>query len=479
MAKWWLALGLLALVVVGCGPRMRSATGAVAATTSAATSRYFVEPTTSPPAVTRATSTPLATPAVLPADRLYLAAGFVNPSAAAGRSGWVMMNTADPAHAQDMPVGVPAPDWSTTYTVRHAGSSTTVQAVDLQSGQVVHTVTFAGTYDLPDGGAWPQPGGLSPNGQWLAVQHNPTGSEQTAYARAGQWQSHFVVLPTTFTQPPVRIDLHGSFSLDALSNEGSSLYLIEAVPSATVPDQYRVRRYNLAQSTLQPGAIADKTGTDVMSGTRRAAVPSRYGHWLFSLYLNTRSGPFIHALNLTDGYAVCIDLPVTGTEKTAPSALWSLALAPDGTTLYAANGELGVVSAINTGNLDVARTVHFPVATEPNPLQALARWLAPSAEAKGTEAGAALSPDGKTLYVLGAHGLFILDATDLAVRTQQFADWPLAGLAVSPEGRYVYLLRADGPSVYVVDAQTSHVAGTLGTSVIPFGILHVASAGSR
>lgn len=47
-------------------------------------------------------------------------------------------------------------------------------------------------------------------------------------------------------------------------------------------------------------------------------------------------------------------------------------------------------------------------------------------------------------------------------------------LAVSPEGRDLYLLRADGPPIYVVDTQTGQIAGTLATSVIPFGILHVA-----
>lgn len=466
MGKRLLSIVVFALLLAGCGPASPSATANVAPPTSATTPKDAGPPS--------------ATPMPLPADRLYLAGGFASPAAAAGRSGWTILNTADPAHARAMPIGVPAPDWSTTYTVQHAGGNTTVQAVDLASGRVEHTATFAGTFDSPDGGSWPLPGGLSPNGHWLALQHDPTEREQTAYAGAGQWQSQFVVLPTAFGQPPRRIDLAGNFTIDAVSDDGTSLYLIETVPNASVPDQYRVRRYDLAQSTLQPGAIVDKTGTDVMSGTRHAAVPSRDGHWLFSLYVGARSGPFIHALNLTDRYARCIDVPVSSTEKTSPSALWSLVLSPDGTTLYAANGELGVVSTINTADLAVVRTAHFPVAaTARNPLQALAGWLAPSAEAKGMEAGAALSPDGKTLYVLGTRGYFTLDAATLTVRSRQFPGWPLASLAVSPEGRDLYLLRADGAPLMVVDASTGHIAGTLTTSVIPFAILHVAPPATR
>jgi DNA-binding beta-propeller fold protein YncE len=212
-----------------------------------------------------------------------------------------------------------------------------------------------------------------------------------------------------------------------------------------------------------------------MSGTRHAAVPTPDGQWLFSLYINAQTGPFIHALNLTNRFALCIDLPLTAQEQKAKSATWSLTLTPDGKTLYAANGELGVVSAISVDALRVVKTTRFAVGDAANnPLQTVAHWAVPSAEAKGTQGGSALTRDGRTLYVLGFHGLFSLSTADLTLRSHQFATWPLASIAVSLDGRFLYLLRADGPAIDVVDAHSGSVSSTLTTGVIPFAILHVA-----
>ena len=133
------------------------------------------------------------------------------------------------------------------------------------------------------------------------------------------------------------------------------------------------------------------------------------------------------------------------------------------------------MSAIDTDTLHVVQTTRFAVgAAASNPLQALAHWAAPSADAKGMQGGSALTPDGRTLYVLGDHGLFGLSTADLALRSHQFATWMLASVAVSPDGHFLYLLRADGPAIAVVDAQTGSVSRTLTTGVIPFAILHVA-----
>jgi hypothetical protein len=104
------------------------------------------------------------------------------------------------------------------------------------------------------------------------------------------------------------VRLKGSFSFDALSPDGRSLYLIEHLYSNEDPTHYRVRFYDLRRGALSPKVITDKASWD----TDMQGMPvSRLGHagWAYTLYGGSGPRPFIHALDTRRAAAVCIFMP--------------------------------------------------------------------------------------------------------------------------------------------------------------------------
>ena len=81
---------------------------------------------------------------------------------------------------------------------------------------------------------------------------------------------------------------------------------------------------------------------------------------VFTLYRGPDS-PFIHALNTTDRWALCIDLPATGASSEVAAGDWGLAQSADGSSIYAANATLGLVLEID------------PVQYEVSPLMSVSR----------------------------------------------------------------------------------------------------------
>src|SRR5438105_8675829 len=97
-----------------------------------------------------------------------------------------------------------------------------------------------------------------------------------------------------------------------------------------------------------------------MTGYAWGAVGTPRGDWLLTLYLDTlRHSAFVHALNLVDEFAFCIDLPSEGGDfKTLKQ--YALTLSPSGSLLYASNAALGLVSQIGlSGSIGLLRTDHF------------------------------------------------------------------------------------------------------------------------
>ncbi len=412
---------------------------------------------------------PTAPPQQFIHDRLYVRDGYGSPT-----ERLVVIDAATGTRERDLPLGVPSPDWSTLYTVEQGKGATTVYAVDVKTGQTLRQTRVEGDYDLTYVDIDGRPGGLSPNGHWLVLTPVLTGVQADQPTR-------FAVLDTAFNQPPRLITLDSNFWFDAISDDGSALYLIERYSTGDSA-AYQVRLYDLAQGKLLPGAIADKTSTEAMSGYRQSSIASLDGEWLYSLYWQNSKGPFIHALNLTDRYAVCIDLPsewIGGGEK---DLLWSLAMTPDGKTLYAVNAALGFVAQVDTAQLSVQRTATLPVpsAMAPDLLTRLARRLAPTAEAKRILiGGAALSPDGRTLFALGEKGLLAINTSDLAVQGRYLADWTLDSLALSPDGARLYVISAEQSKIVELDPATGMIVTEVAGASHPWGIWHTLNVSTR
>ncbi len=293
--------GVLALVLVACG---------TATPTTAPLPAPTVAPTAAP-AQPAAIPTTAAAPKAM-GDRLYVRDGNGVPA-----NRLSVIDAGSGTRVQDLPLGVPSPDWSTLYVTERGIEQTTVRALEPQTGQALRETTITGRFALPEEGSAGTPRGLSPNGRWLTLARGLTYAATTT--------SHLAVIDTAFAQPPKYVNLDGDFSFDALSNDGASLYLIETLPptgTATPGLGYKVRLYDMRTATLQPGVIVDKTAiAQTMSGTRQSSMVSPDGQWVYSLYLNQAKGPFIHMLNLNGRFSVCIFLPTTDKEDIAKQLL--------------------------------------------------------------------------------------------------------------------------------------------------------------
>jgi hypothetical protein len=383
-----------------------------------------------------------------------------------------VVDAASGRRLRDLPDGVLAPDSSAIYatTLITGGGTvrTELNAIDRTSGQTLRTVVLDGAYSFPvitPGGG---PAGISADGRKLVlVSTAPTGS-----------QNRLVVLDSSFAEPPQTVDLGGNFLFDALGNGSAGLYLIELQGSAgnrSLNDSYRVRRYDLAKGALDAGAIADKTQLEVMNGMRVAAVASPGGEWLYSLYIGGSDGAFIHALNMSQHFAVCIDLPGRSAADGdfERQLLWSLAITPDGRTLYAANGALGTVAEIDTEGFTARRSKSVAKGIQPGNglFERVARFFVPAAEAKRLLArGAALSPDQRMLYVVAENGLLAIATGDLSLHGRFLANEALDSVSFGAGGR-LYTVAGERGMVRQLDPDSGAVLHELKLAGWPAEIL--------
>ncbi len=337
------------------------------------------------------------------------------------------------SHAQErsLPLGVLSADMSHLYSISNAKATPMLVDTDPATGLTLRTLKLAHRFELPPATMSGVPGGLSRNGRWLVLE---------AFDRNGPVPdaTHLLVVDTSFSKTATSIDLPGDFLFDAITNDGTKVYLIEYVSGS----EYRVRDYDVRARHLDPNVVVDKSdSTEPMQGIRLSGVASPDGQWLYSVYAREKTGAFIHALNLDQTIAICIDLPGSGYAANYSDLQWSLALSGDGKQLYAVNGMLGVVAQVDTGAFPtLARTAHVATtftATGFFAQDVMAKELGPN--------GAVLSPDGKTLVMAGSTGLVWVDTSSLGVRSRALADGsPVLSMAASADGTMVYALNASG-----------------------------------
>ena len=218
--------------------------------------------------------------------------------------------------AYELPGGIHAADGRTYFAVE-AGK---LLRFNTQSGRVTRTYPLRGDWTLS---------GVSSSGDWVALQQPGT---------------RILVIDTRHGKTVRELTLRGNFRVETVSTAGDFLFLQQNF----VDGSYAVRGYDLAAGQLLPGSLGRKGEVVQMQGLAGQVVASPDGRWLLTLYVNTQTNTaFVHALNLIERIAICINMPPC--TKCAPEALkrWSLALAPDGQTLFAANPSLGRVATIN------------------------------------------------------------------------------------------------------------------------------------
>jgi hypothetical protein len=209
--------------------------------------------------------------------------------------------------------GVVAPGGKIRYATLTNGRSTTVNA-SRTNGVVIRWRDIRGHWAVPgvafDGTA----GGLSGDGRTLVLVQARTAPIPT--------RSVFQVVRTTDLAPVQRVVLKGNFAFDALSPDGSQLYLIQRVSQQNL-SRYVVRAYSLDRRRLLPGRIADRTQRGwVMAGYPVTRGTSADGRWVYTLYMRPSGYPFVHALDAVHGVAHCVGIPWSGNQN----ALWRLRL---------------------------------------------------------------------------------------------------------------------------------------------------------
>lgn len=223
-------------------------------------------------------------------------------------------------------------------------------------------------------------------------------------------------------------------------------------------------------------------------GGLRADAGQRAGRLLgLQLYRNEKTGPFIHALGAADGFAVCLDLPTAGKENAEAALAWTLAAGPHDTILYAVNAALGLVAEVDATGPRIVRTATIPAApasSRGGPLARLGDWLAPAASAKEAQPGvAAVSPDGRTLYVARPDGLLAIDTATLQPRGRQGGGQvsvirPATSLLASPDGAQLFAVVGDGGgyALYRLDPASGMVLGEFSRALNVTAVVHVAAA---
>src|SRR6185503_17581816 len=142
--------------------------------------------------------------------------------------------------------------------------------------------------------------GLSTDGSTL-VLINP----RRTFPRA---RTSFVVLGAKSLRTQRQILLQGDFSFDAVSPDGTRMFLIHYL-SRRDPTRYEVRALDVPSGKLLPTPIVDKSEPDErMAGFPITRETSADGRWAYTLYDGAGKEPFVHALDTVDGEAHCIDL---------------------------------------------------------------------------------------------------------------------------------------------------------------------------
>jgi hypothetical protein len=426
-------LAIAAAISVGaCAASGPAATaGAPAATAGAPAATFGSSPAASPDGRSAETMAPASSDAWLVVGR-------------AGDPGLEVILASTREELYALPNGVPGERWGTIVTTATRDGETAVEHVTVQPDLPARSRAVEGAWALPTIGYDPLPVGVSADGSTVVLVE-PDPAAQPAVSR-------FAI--ATDGQPTRILELRGAFAFDAISPDGTILYVVEHLPAP--PDgHYQVRAVDAVTGVMSDTVIVDKRNVDeVMGGW--PITQSRHGNGVvFTLYRGPVH-PFIHALNTTEAWAICLDLPEIGADDAAAALDWGLAMSGDGRALYAVNATLGLAAAIDPGELTIRRTTAFDA-----PRAAAGVVLAKFGHQDGGAVGrrAVVSPDGATLYAAGAGGIVRVATDRLTAAEPLLEGVAVEALALTPDGASLYALLATDGRIVRIDTATGQIVG--------------------
>ena len=215
---------------------------------------------------------------------------------------WTAVATADgggPSPGLDFGNGVVAPGEHRIVALSD-GRSTLLESIAIPSGKVERMRYLKGSLGIPLVTYSGQTGGLARDDSRLVLATWP----------GAQSMTRFVAVDPIDFSVQASVKLRGRFAFDALSPNGSLMYVIQYLgkPSG-VAQPYAVRAFNWRTRKLLPGAIVDTREPDEkMNGLPMKRVGTPTG-WAYTLYSRQGKRPFVHALDTVHRRAFCVDLP--------------------------------------------------------------------------------------------------------------------------------------------------------------------------
>jgi hypothetical protein len=199
--------------------------------------------------------------------------------------------------------GVRSPNGALRFVTLATPKSTVVAAIRVRSGRIVRSNVLRGFYGVPIVAFDGSTGGVSGDGGTLVLaSYGPIPGDTGV--------TPFVVLDTKTLRKARTLRLPGSWTYDAISPDGSTLFLVEYLSAGQSP-HYRVRLWDNTSGRLAPGAIVDRREDEaLMRGQPVTRKSSSDGRWAYTLYARQGKPPFVHALDTVEREAYCIDLPL-------------------------------------------------------------------------------------------------------------------------------------------------------------------------
>jgi hypothetical protein len=213
------------------------------------------------------------------------------------------------AHADGGPVvgldgssGVVTPDGADRIVTFTSGSNTVVSRIRVRDGTVARYRTIPGGYAVPAVAYDSSASGLSGDGRTLVLI-------RPRY-QMGLKRTHLLVLTADRFLHPRSIVLRGDFSFDAISPDGTKVFLVQYAALSRQgfdPTKYSVRQLDIRSGKLAAAAVVDpREPGEKMGGIPVTRALSPDGRWAYTLY--SADKPFVHALDTVGGTARCIDL---------------------------------------------------------------------------------------------------------------------------------------------------------------------------
>ncbi|HEX5149354.1 MAG TPA: hypothetical protein VFW02_09755 [Candidatus Limnocylindrales bacterium] len=361
-----------------------------------------------------------------------------------GQAGLEVIVASSLERVYELPAGVPGEHWGTLVAATQADGATVVEDITVQPELPARDRSVPGNWRLPSIGDDALPVGVSADGSTVVLVEDGKAGEAAT--------TRFAVLARGSA---ARIlELPGSLEFDALSPDGSILYVVEHLPGP--PDaHYQVRAVDLPSGLVRDAVIVDKRNLDESMGGW-PITQARHGNGVaFTLYRGAEH-PFVHALNTVEAWAVCLDLPEIGSDDPKAAGDWGLATHGDRGAVYTVNATLGLAAAIDPGELSIRRTASFEAPRAAATIS-LAKFGHQDAGPVGRRA--VVSPDGSSLYAAGAGGIVRLETERLTVTRTLLTGAAVDALALTPDGSTLYaLLGADG-RIVKLDAASGEVLG--------------------